>query len=152
MSNIEWCDITSNPIHLIRENGSHGGHWCRKISAGCKQCYAEAQNQSNYFSFASHLPYTGSVPHNLILDETVLQSWLLKKPRKIFVCSMTDLFANWVSDQWLDKVFAYMAHANWHTYQILTKRPERMRTYLTQKIDWRRHLQKTYCDRLIITQ
>lgn len=130
MSLIQWTDMTSNPIHLVKKDGSHGGHWCRKISAGCQKCYAETQNQSNYFSFASHLPYTGSVPNNLILDRGVLESWVkLKKPHKIFVCSMTDLFGEWVSDRWLDEVFAYMAIAKQHTFQILTKRPQRMLEY-----------------------
>ena len=127
---IEWADMTSNPIHLVKENGENGGHWCKKISEGCANCYAETQNQSNYFGFASHLKYTGEAPTNLILDEAVLQSWLkLKKPHKIFVCSMTDMFGDWVSFEWIDKIFAYMKTADWHTFQILTKRPERMLEY-----------------------
>lgn len=128
---IEWSDITVNPIHLIREDGSNGGHWCHKVSPGCANCYAEAQNQSNYFKFASHLPYTGEVPQNLIFDEKVMKKLLnMRSPKKIFVCSMTALFGEWVPDEWIDKAFAYMAMASQHTFQILTKRPERMRSYL----------------------
>jgi protein gp37 len=59
MSKIQWTDITENPIHLIRPDGTNGGHWCQKISPGCANCYAEAINQSNYFGFASHLPSKG---------------------------------------------------------------------------------------------
>jgi protein gp37 len=130
MSNIQWCDITANPIHLIRPDGSHGGHWCRKVSPGCASCYAEAQNQSNYFKFASKLPYTGSAPKNLIFDEKVMQELLhIRSPKKVFLCSMTDLFGEWVSDEWIDLTWAYMALASQHTFQILTKRPERMREY-----------------------
>ncbi|MBD2499881.1 DUF5131 family protein [Anabaena azotica] len=132
MSNIQWTDITSNPIHLVRPDGSHGGHWCKKISPGCANCYAEAQNNNKFFSFASGLPYTGNAPENLILDEKVLQEWLkIKQPQKIFVCSMTDMFAEWVSDEWLDRIFAYMCIAHWHTYQILTKRADRLPKYFT---------------------
>ncbi len=130
MSNIEWTNITANPIHLIREDGSHGGHWCHKVSPGCAKCYSETQNQSNYFKFASHLPYSGSAPDNLIFDEKVMQKLIkIRSPKKIFLCSMTDLFGEWVPDAWIDKAFAYMALAKQHTFQILTKRPERMREY-----------------------
>lgn len=124
---IEWTDMTSNPIHLVKEDGKNGGHWCKKISEGCANCYAETQNQSNYFGFASHLKYTGEAPTNLILDEAVLQSWLkLKKPHKIFVCSMTDMFGDWVSFEWILKIFSYCRKCPQHTFQVLTKRPERM--------------------------
>ncbi|MFO0055637.1 MAG: DUF5131 family protein [Dolichospermum sp.] len=124
---IEWTDMTSNPIHLVKENGENGGHWCKKISEGCANCYAETQNQSNYFSFASHLKYAGEAPKNLILDEAVLQSWVkLKKPHKIFVCSMTDMFGDWVSEEWILKIFTYFRKCPQHTFQVLTKRPERM--------------------------
>ena len=93
---IEWTDMTSNPIHLVKEDGSHGGQ-----------------------------------PKNLILDEKVLQSWVkMKKPHKIFVCSMTDMFGDWVGDAWLDKIFTIMAITPHRTYQVLTKRPERMLSYL----------------------
>ncbi|MDQ2096743.1 MAG: DUF5131 family protein [Tychonema bourrellyi B0820] len=132
MSKIEWTDITSNPIHLIREDGTHGGHWCEKISPGCANCYAETQNQSNYFKFASHLPYSGDVPDNLIFDEKVMQKLVkMRSPEVVFLGSMTDIFGKWVPDEWLDRAFAYMAVAKQHTFQILTKRPERMKEYLT---------------------
>lgn len=130
MSNIQWTDVTSNPIHLIKPDGSHGGHWCRKISPGCANCYAETQNQSGFFKFASHIEYIGEVPPNLIFDEAIARQWLSwRKPKKIFVCSMTDLFGEWVSDEWIDKIFAYMSVAHRHTFQLLTKRPERAIAY-----------------------
>lgn len=133
MSKIQWTDKTFNPIRLIRDDGSHGGHWCRKISEGCANCYAEEQNQSNYFSFASHLKYTGKMPENLILDEQVLSDIIkLKKPHKIFMCSMTDIFGDWIPEHWIDQIFATMLIAKQHTFQVLTKRPERMREYLSK--------------------
>lgn len=130
MTKIQWSDMTVNPIHLMKTDGTHGGHWCRKISAGCKNCYAEEQNQSNYFKFASKLPYTGKVPQNLILDLVVMKKLInMRSPKKIFLCSMTDLFGEWVPDEWIDQIFACMAIAKQHTFQILTKRPERMQKY-----------------------
>jgi protein gp37 len=133
---IEWTDMTSNPIHLVKEDGKNGGHWCKKISAGCANCYAETQNQSNYFGFASHLKYTGETP-NLILDEAVLQSWVkLKKPHKIFLCSMTDMFGEWVSEEWILKIFTYFRKCPQHTFQVLTKRPKRMHDIIS-RLAWR---------------
>jgi protein gp37 len=58
-------------------------------------------------------------------------SW--KKPRRIFVCSMSDLFYESVPDEWIAKVFAVMALCPQHTFQVLTKRPERMREYLVER-------------------
>ena len=131
MSKISWTNITLNPIHLVRADGSHGGHWCQKVSPECLHCYAENQNQSNYFRFASHLNFSGAIPENMILDEKVLQPLIKSRsPKKVFICSMTDLFGSWVSDEWLDIIFAYMALAKQHTFQVLTKRPERMLEYL----------------------
>jgi len=130
MSNIQWTDVSSNPIHLTKPDGSHGGHWCRKVSDGCKHCYSETQNQSGFFSFASHLEYSGDVPSNLIFDEAIALKWLSwKSPKKIFVCSMTDLFGEWVNDEWVDKILAIASLCPQHTFQILTKRPERAKEY-----------------------
>lgn len=127
MSNIEWCDATANPIHLIREDGTNGGHYCQKLSPGCLHCFAEEMNQSNYFKFASHLPYSGKPPENLIFDEQVMQKLVkTRSPKVVFLCSMTDLFGNWVPDEWIYKAFSYMAIASQHKFLILTKRPKRM--------------------------
>ena len=131
---IEWTDMTSNPIHLLKGDGKNGGHWCKKISEGCANCYAEEINLGKRFEFASHLKYAGKAP-NLILDEAVLQSWVkLKKPHKIFVCSMTDMFGDWVSDDWLDQIFDAMSRAHQHTFQVLTKRPERMAEFIDKSL------------------
>ncbi|MEG4838359.1 DUF5131 family protein [Microcoleus sp. B9-D4] len=135
MSNIQWTNLTCNPIHLVKPDGRHGGHWCRKVSPGCARCYSETQNQSNYFKFASHLSYSGSAPDNLIFDEKVMQELIkMRSPKKVFLCSMTDLFGEWVLDEWIDQIWAYMAIASHHTFQILTKRPERMREYFSNPI------------------
>lgn len=123
-SAIEWTDRTDNPIHLLKADGSHGGHWCQKTSAGCKKCYAEAVNSSNYFKFASHLKYSGKPPENLSFDNAVVEKWkTATKPWKRFVCSMTDLFGEWVPYEWQHKVFDEAALAPTQTIQLLTKRP-----------------------------
>lgn len=129
---IEWTDMTSDPIHLLKEDGKNGGHWCKKVSEGCANCYAEKINLGKRFEFASHLKYAGEAP-NLILDESVLQSWVkLKKPHKIFVCSMTDMFGEWVSEEWILKIFTYFRKCPQHTFQVLTKRPERMHDIISR--------------------
>lgn len=156
MSLIHWTDISANPIHIIREDGSNGGHFCRKVSPGCLHCYSETQNQSSYFGFASKLPYAGQAPENLIFDETVMEKLLkMRSGKKVFLCSMTDLFGDWVPDEWIDKAFAYMALAKQHTFQVLTKRPERMQEYFSYMArdgrisNWATTLDKTDNDRLI---
>jgi protein gp37 len=127
---IEWTDITANPIHLVKPDGKHGGHWCRKISPACAHCYAEAMNLSKYFIFASGLPYTGQVPDNLVFSAIVMEKLMkMKKGERVFAFSMTDCFGDWVRTEWLDLAFAYMVIASQHTFQILTKRPERMPEY-----------------------
>ncbi|MEG4149433.1 DUF5131 family protein, partial [Microcoleus sp. Pol12B5] len=132
MSLIHWTDITANPIHIVREDGSNGGHFCNKVSLGCLHCFPEAQNQSSYFSFASHLPYAGKAPKNLIFDDVVMEKLLrMRSGKKVFLCSMTDLFGEWVPDEWIDKAFVFMLLAQQHTFQILTKRPQRMQHYLS---------------------
>jgi protein gp37 len=132
MSKIQWTDLSINPIHLVNEDGSHGGHWCNKDNSECANCYSEAQNQSGFFGFASHLKYTGKVPENMILNEKVMQEVVrMRTGKKIFVCSMTDLFGDWIPDEWIDKIFAYMALAHQHTFQVLTKRDRQMHKYFT---------------------
>ena len=130
MSNIQWTDITANPIHLVKADGKHGGHWCKKISPGCANCYSEAMNLSNYFKFASKRPYVGEVPENLIFSSVIMQKLVkLKKGERVFIFSMTDCFGGWISVEMLDLAFAYMVRASQHTFQILTKRLERMPEY-----------------------
>lgn len=130
MSLISWTDITANPIHILREDGSNGGHFCRKVSLGCLHCYSETQNQSSYFAFASKLPYAGKSPENLIFNDAVMEKLLrMRSGKKVFLCSMTDLFGEWVPDEWIDKAFAYTILSQQHTFQILTKRSERMESY-----------------------
>lgn len=114
---IEWTEMTWNPVS-----------GCAKVSAGCKHCYAERD-----WGRLQHLPayagraFTDVATHADRLDQPLRK----KRPRRIFVNSMSDLFHQDVPDAFIDRVFAVMALAKQHTFQILTKRPDRMLAYLS---------------------
>ena len=120
-SPIEWTESTWNPVT-----------GCTKISPGCKHCYAErmaerlqAMGQRNYRNgFALTLQ-----PHMLELPLT----W--KRPQTIFVNSMSDLFHEDVPEAFLQRVFDVMRRAHWHSFQVLTKRADRL-AELDAQIDW----------------
>lgn len=124
---IQWTDATWNPL-----NG------CSRISAGCMHCYAE--RLASRFSGAGQtydgLTLNGKWTGNIRLAENKLLDPLRwKQPRRIFVNSMSDLFHENVPDEWIDRIFAVMALASQHTFQVLTKRPERMHEYLCKLSD-----------------
>lgn len=133
-SKIEWTGESWNPIRA-RVRGSVGGAtgWhCEHASPGCQNCYSETQNVAQRFNLGTGLPYKPGHRKDveIWLDETALVkplSW--KRGRKVFVCSMTDLFAEFVTDEWIDRIFAVMALCPQHTFQVLTKRARRMREY-----------------------
>lgn len=134
-TSIEWTEATWNPIRARRKDGqpNKGGGWhCERVSPGCQHCYAERLNEKR---FGTGLPYNRKSRDlvDIYLDEKALTQPLhwRRRPRKIFVCSMTDLFGEWVPDEVIDLVFTVMALSPQHTFQVLTKRPERMREYLT---------------------
>lgn len=123
---IEWTDATWNPIT-----------GCSIVSPGCTHCYAMALAGTRLKNHESrkgltkqvngHHVWTGEVRFNAQwLDQPLRRT----RPRMIFVCAHGDLFAEGVPDEWIDQVFAVMALAPQHTFQVLTKRPERMRDYL----------------------
>lgn len=113
---IQWTDTTWNPTT-----------GCTKISPGCKNCYADAMSKRlkkmGQYKYRNEFAYT---EHYNELD----RPFLLKKPLKIFVDSMSDLFHEHSNFDFTCLVFDTMMRANWHTYQILTKRPERMRDFV----------------------
>ena len=113
-SAIQWTDATWNPVT-----------GCSKISSGCAHCYAETL--SLRFGW-SQLPWNPeSAAANVILHPDRLdQPMHWRRPRRVFVNSMSDLFHELVPESFVHQVFDRMALANWHSYQILTKRPERM--------------------------
>lgn len=126
---IEWTDSTWNPIR-----------GCSRVSEGCRHCYAE--QVAARFSGPGQ-PYEGLADParsgskwtgRVALFENVLpQPLKWKRPRRIFVNSMSDLFHENLSDDQIDRVFAVMALAPQHSFQILTKRPERMQAYMLER-------------------
>ena len=120
-SSIEWTESTWNPLT-----------GCTKISPGCKHCYAErmarrlqAMGQPNYVN-----------GFRLTVHEHMLEQPLgWKKPQMVFVNSMSDLFHKDVPEEFVQRVFDVMRRASWHTFQVLTKRSERLLA-LNYQIDW----------------
>ena len=110
-TNIEWTDEVWNPIT-----------GCSKVSQGCKNCYAER---------VFPRPYPGRAFTDIRLHAERLDAPLhWRKPRRVFVNSMSDLFHDDVPDEFIDRVFAVMALAPQHTFQVLTKQPRRMLEYV----------------------
>ncbi len=129
---IEWTDATWNPIT-----------GCSVVSPGCTNCYAMKLAGTRLQHHPSRAGLTKDSKAGPVWNGQVRfnREWLHQplewtKPRMIFVCAHGDLFAEGVPDEWIDQVFAVMALAPQHTFQVLTKRPERMRAYLT-KPRWR---------------
>ena len=120
-TSIEWTEATWNPVT-----------GCTKISPGCKHCYAE--RMARRLQLMGQRNYVNGF--KLTLHEHMLEvplSW--KKPQMIFVNSMSDLFHEKVPTAFILKVFETMYRASWHTFQILTKRSDRLHK-LDAKIDW----------------
>jgi protein gp37 len=131
---IEWTEATWNPLRAVnkhnpaRDGAAAVGWFCIHVSPGCANCYAEQINKrlgngKNYVK--QEQPDLDFFLH----ERTLTQPLRWRKPRMIFVCSMTDLFGEWVPDEWIDKVFAVMALAPQHTFQVLTKRSARLLEY-----------------------
>lgn len=141
-SKIEWTDATWNPIR-----------GCSRVSEGCRNCYAERLAErfagagqpfegvaypnggrdvdlkiESLAKFGKSTGWTGDVR---FIPELLEQPLHWKRPRKIFVNSMSDLFHEKMQTEWIDQIFAAMLVCPQHTFQILTKRPERMRNYLS---------------------
>lgn len=126
-STIEWTDASWNPIR-----------GCSRVSEGCRNCYAErqaarfrgkGQPYEGLVTIANgHPQWTGAVQ---IVRDVLREPIRWHKARRIFVNSMSDLFHENVTDRWIEEIFAVMALAPQHTFQILTKRPERMVKWFT---------------------
>jgi protein gp37 len=131
-SKIQWTDATWNPLA-----------GCSIVSPGCTNCYAMRQaariermgGADHYVGLTEMVKdkpvWTGKVA--LASEKTLLAPLRWKKPRKIFVNSMTDLFHESVPDEWIDKIFAVMAFAPRHIFQVVTKRSKRMRDYICSR-------------------
>ena len=129
---IEWTDATWTPIRarLLSEPAKVGWH-CVHKSPGCANCYSETMNKRLGTGLAFKPGHERDV--EMFLDDDMLLAPLRwRAPRRVFVCSMTDLFADFVTDEWIDRMFAVMALCPQHTFQVLTKRPARMRAYIAR--------------------
>ena len=155
---IEWTDATWTPIRARRRDHAggpvtHVGWHCEKVSAGCDNCYAQGINLrlGTKLPFKpGHLAPRGEV--EALLDERMLTAPLRwRRPRRIFVNSMTDTFGPFVTDDMLDRMFAVMALCPQHTFQVLTKRPARMREYMSRRDDRERHPAMRYAALLAMT-
>ena len=121
-STIEWTQATWNPVR-----------GCTKISPGCKHCYAE--------TFAERFRGVKGHPYEQGFDLRLVPAKLgeplrWRNPKMIFVNSMSDLFHDKVPDDYIVAVAQVMATAKWHTYQVLTKRSERLRKLLNSKLSF----------------
>ncbi len=121
-SKIEWTDATWNPIR-----------GCTKISPGCAHCYAETFAE-RFRGVPGH-PYEQGFDLRLMPGK-VQEPLRWPKPRMVFVNSMSDLFHEEVQDDYIEQVCRVMRQANWHTFQVLTKRSERMRDLLRSRLSF----------------
>src|SRR5713101_1107860 len=119
-SSIEWTDATWNPVR-----------GCTKISPGCKHCYAETFAER--FRGVKDHPYEQGFDLRLV-PEKLADPLRWRTPKMIFVNSMSDLFHDAVPDNYIVAVAQVMVAAKWHTYQVLTKRSERLRNLLNSQL------------------
>jgi len=120
VSKIEWTDATWNPVR-----------GCTKISPGCKHCYAEVFAE-RFRGVPGH-PYEQGFDLRLV-PEKLAEPLRWQTPKMIFVNSMSDLFHDGVPDDYIEAVVKVMVKADWHTYQVLTKRSPRMARLLSGRL------------------
>jgi protein gp37 len=121
-SSIEWTDSTWNPVR-----------GCTKVSPGCAHCYAETFAE-RFRGVPGH-PYEHGFDPRLV-PEKLAEPLRWQLPRMVFVNSMSDLFHEAVPDEYIVRVARVMAAARWHTFQVLTKRSERMRDLLQSRLEF----------------
>ena len=121
-SAIEWTDATWNPVR-----------GCTKISPGCKHCYAE-RFAERFRGVPGHAFEQGFDIR--LVPEKLEQPLRWRASRRIFVNSMSDLFHDRVPTEYISRVGRVMQGAEWHTFQVLTKRHERLRSLLNAELDW----------------
>lgn len=129
-SKIEWTDATWNPVR-----------GCTKISPGCKHCYAETFAER--FRGVKGHPYEQGFDLRLI-PEKISEPLRWKKSRMVFVNSMSDLFQDDIPDEFIVRVGQVMKKANWHTYQVLTKRSTRLAIALGKHLNFAAELENIW--------
>lgn len=130
LSDIEWTDATWNPVS-----------GCRVLSAGCTNCYA--MRMAARLQAMGHDSYNGTTRKSgkryvwtgktHLLEDTLDIPLTWKKPRLVFVNSMSDLFQDNIPFEYVERVWKIMEKAEIHTFQVLTKQPERMAEFLDQR-------------------
>lgn len=124
---ISWTDRSWNPVT-----------GCTRVTAGCQNCYAFALHDQRYAALqqGKSLPAQYSKPFSEIqlLPQRLGDPLRIKTPQRIFVNSMSDLFHSQVPEDYILQVFDVMRRADWHTFQILTKRPGRLRRFGAQLV------------------
>ncbi len=119
-SKIEWTEATWNPVR-----------GCQKVSPGCKHCYAETFAE-RFRNVPGH-PYEHGFDPRLVPDK-LIEPLRWSTPKIVFVNSMSDLFQDAIPDAYIEAVAQTMLVANWHTYQVLTKRADRLQQLLATKL------------------
>ena len=144
MTKIQWTDQAQNPIKEAKEvNGQliKNGNYCIPISPGCKNCYASTLNARGA-RFGGNGRKFGERAEGyplMFLDIPMLLKWArIRKPRKIFVGSMTDWGGEWVKDWMIFEMLDAMANSR-ATFQLLSKRPERIMPIVEQWVHSQRH-------------
>jgi protein gp37 len=122
-TSIEWTDMTWNPVT-----------GCTKVSPACQNCYAETI--ANRFKGGKAFPNGFEVT---LHPERLEQPLRTRKPSRIFVVSMGDLFHEDVPVEFVDRVFGVMAAAYWQTFQVLTKRPDRLLEWAVERFQYHQH-------------
>jgi protein gp37 len=129
-SKIEWTEATWNPVR-----------GCTKISSGCKHCYAETFAER--FRGVSGHPYEKGFDLRLV-PEKLNEPLLWSRPKTVFVNSMSDLFHVDVPDQYIEAVAKVMKTASWHTFQVLTKRSDRLLALLRGRLRFAAELENVW--------
>lgn len=136
-SSIQWTQFTSNPFRARRAGltvtkggyNSGVGHYCEKVSPGCKHCYSSSMQPR--FGLPQFQEQRGGGVESF-LDVSKLRAVLSRRAGvRIFWCDMTDMFGDWVPDEWIAACFGVMAATPQHTHQVLTKRPDRARAWFS---------------------
>ena len=122
---IEWTDATWNPAT-----------GCTKVSQGCKNCYAKYQAWPRLAASANTVYYGRPFEDVQTHYARLYQPLKWRRPRRIFVNSMSDLFHEAIPDEFIQEVFAVMALASRHRFQVLTKRPQRMLAFCNDPMQW----------------
>ena len=141
-SRIGWTNATWNPIYAIAKKTGKRGWFCVHNSAGCRNCYAERMNlwRGNGLEYVAKNIDEVEIKLNVDGRKQSSLTWPIRarRPRKIFVCSMTDLFGKFVPEWMIDMVMGAIALSDQHLFQIVTKEPQRMLGYCSTLGDGQR--------------